>query len=296
MAPELLAALAATCFASGSVVIKLAGEISGMLAGFALSLAISLAVLLALSIYVVDDWAVSVESAMLFATAGIAGPAIGRTLSIRSVKESGSSVAVPAQSSASALWATAAGILVFQEAVDGEHWVALGMIIGGIWSTTRGGSANIERADTTIIGWRPFAVVALPVAAGVSFASADVLRKFALDGGGQPLVGAVIGTGVALGIWVVVLIVTPSRFSSPLSLRSGKWFCVNGLLTAVAQLCLLFALTRGDLSVIGPIMASQPVIVIVLAALLLREHERLRIGSVAGAIMVFLGSGYISLR
>jgi drug/metabolite transporter, DME family len=298
MPAEVLALGAALCFASGGIAVKFATQAGSMLVGYVASLATGVIGLGIVAAITVDSWAIPLGPALLFGLAGLAGPGAGRLLGMRAVRDAGASVALPVQSSANPLIASAAGVLLFGEIVGLGRVLALALIVGGILACARGGSANrvdgLDFARTRLPAVNRRLVLLLPLAAGGAYATADILRKFALAEHGDPILGAFVGMTAALLVWVTILSATPA-FRQPFRMnRSIAWFCLNGVLSATASTSLMFALRIGDLSVVAPILASQPVIVVVLGALVLRDLERLRLGTVLGALTVFTGVAWLA--
>ncbi len=297
MRAELFAVVAALCFASGSVVVKRATQAGDVLVGFLISLSVNALVVGLVAVLTVERWAVPVLPLVLFALAGLCGPGLARLLMMRSVRDAGASVAVPVQASSNPLISSAAGLLLFGESAGLGRLVALLLVVSGIWSCARGGSANVVAPDAPRA--RPArslgpVVLLLPLPAGAAYASADILRKAGLSRYDEPVLGALIGTVAALAVWVTVVVLRPSLRAPVRLSQSSGWFVLNGVLLGTAQLALLFALSTGDLSVVSPIVASQPVIVVVLGALVLRDVERVRWGSLVGAALVVLGVVWLS--
>lgn len=287
MAPEWLALLAATSYAGGSVAVKRATRHPGALPGFVLGL---FAATGGLAMLMTATWRMPWATVALFAGGGVVGAGIGSALAMRGVRDAGASVGVPLQSSANPVAATLAGVVVFGEHVGLVRAGALGLIIVGILLCLRGGSANMR----TALGqaWRhqpPWLLAAVPLAAGVAFAGGDTLRKLALVEGGDPFAGAAIAAAAAFLGWLPVLLHGHGRPGRTGRLAVGPgagWFVLGGLFTGTAQVLTLFALARGDISVVSPILAAQPIVVILLGAAFLRDVERLRPAVVLGALVV----------
>lgn len=292
MAAEVWALVAAFCFASGSVVVKRAAQTGDIMVGFLIGLTVNALLVALVALLTVDTWAVPMLPLALFALAGLAGPGLARLLMMRSVRDAGASVAVPIQASTNPLLSSAAGLVFFDEDAGRGRLAALALTVTGIWSCARGGSANratVEAQRARLAGMTPVALLVVPLTAGAAYAASDVLRKAGLNGYDEPVLGALVGTATALLTWSAFYLLRPGLRQPLLLTRSLGWFCLNGVLIGTAQLALLSALSSGDLSVVSPIVASQPVIVIVLSALVLRDLERLRWGSAAGAVLVVLG-------
>jgi DME family drug/metabolite transporter len=77
--------------------------------------------------------------------------------------------------------------------------------------------------------------------------------------------------------------------------RSAWWFSAGGVLAALAVLSQFHALDRGEVSVVSPIVAAQPVAVIVLSAVLLRELDPLTGRRILGALVAVAGTILVSL-
>ncbi len=296
MRAELLAVTAAFCFASGAIAVKLATRTGNVMPGFLIGLSVNALVVAIVAVAVVDTWAMPALPAALFALAGLSGPGLARLLMMRSVRDAGASVAVPLQASSNPLISSFAGLVVFHEAASGVRLAALGLTVAGIWSCVRAGSAN-RSSDGARDGHSGagILVLSLPLAAGAAYASSDILRKAGLTRFDEPILGALIGTVTALSVWIAAYVLRPTMRAPVVLGPSFAWFVLNGLLIGAAQVALLLALSVGDLSVVSPIVASQPVIVIVLSALVLRDIERLRWGSVVGAALVVVGVVWLTV-
>lgn len=299
MAPELLALCAAFSYAFGGIAIKFATQPGGILTGYVLSLATSMAVVVVAAWVLVDDWALPLAATALFAGAGVLGPGLGRLLSMRAVRDAGATVAVPVQSSINPLVASAAGIVLFGEAAEPARLAALALVVAGIWACARGGSANrVPGHGLDASGSLPVnrLVLAWPLAVGVVRATALAVQKSGLVLHDEPALGALVGLGVALGIWgTVVAARPPARQRARMDRGALGWFCATGLLSAVGMVFTLSALGAGDLVVVAPIISSQPVMVILLSALLLRDLERVRLGTALGALSTVGGIVYLSV-
>jgi uncharacterized membrane protein len=128
-----------------------------------------------------------------------------------------------------------------------------------------------------------------PFLAGAAFALADVLRKFALDAEGPALLGALLGITIAFVIWMTTALLRPTMRAELRYRPDLLWFAVHGVLGGIGLTTLMLALRRGDLSLVVPIFSSQPVLVILLSAVLLRRLEVLRRGTVIGAAVAAVG-------
>nr|MDT0662531.1 DMT family transporter [Micromonospora sp. DSM 115978] len=305
MPAELLALGAASMHAASQVVTKVATSRGGsVLPGFVISLGAGTILLGGLAVATVDTWRVTAPVATLFVLAGLVGAGLGRLLMMRAVRDAGASVASPVQSSTQPMMATVAAAVVLREQVSLGRVLALGLVVIGLWLAARGGSANrhdgaVPLGPSDPVGsgnrWVPtLRMLAWPVAAGTALAMADLLRKAGLDAHPDAVLGGFLGVVAAFGGWVVVLAVRARRHR-PWWPATHRWYALHGVMIGSATTLLLLALRSGDLSVVAPVAASQPIFVIGLSALLLRDVEALRPGTVFGAIAVFGGVAAMSV-
>jgi len=65
---------------------------------------------------------------------------------------------------------------------------------------------------------------------------------------------------------------------------------LSGVLAGTALLCLSTALRRGDVTLVSPVLASQPLMVFILSRLLLRDLERLQMATVLAGCSIVAGT------
>lgn len=232
---------------------------------------------------------VSIRVVGIFVAAGILGEGVGRTSFIAAVARLGPSTATPIQTATYPVFALLGGLLLFSEPVTLWRVVGAGSIAAGIWALVSGktilgapgGSARGNRR------WR-WAYL-LPVLGGLAFAVSDLVRKLGLAESPYPALGAVVGAVSMTLVWGLLVLTVP-RIRSEVTFAPGwKWFLPAGLLAGLGVLSVFNALDTGDVSVVGPIIMAQPLIVIMLSAVFLRDIERLTWRIAAGATLTVLG-------
>jgi uncharacterized membrane protein len=124
--------------------------------------------------------------------------------------------------------------------------------------------------------------------AGVAlFASRDNLLRW-LARRDAPV--APVSAAVTLGIGVVVTLVWLRRLPS---LRSLRAFAAGGAAFGLSYLCLFEAYYRGRVTVVSPLVATESLWGVLLAATLLRHTELVGRRLVAGALLVVAGGALI---
>ncbi len=124
---------------------------------------------------------------------------------------------------------------------------------------------------------------------GFFYGTWNVVAKYAVSGFGiPPLVFATIAFffGSIMFLPLVGRTLPKTVMSAP---RSAVFFILSGLGSGCAIIALAFALERGDVVVISPIVSVSPLITLVLAWVLLRQLERITLTLVMGALMVVGG-------
>ena len=128
-----------------------------------------------------------------------------------------------------------------------------------------------------------------PVVAGVGFGVSDIMRKFALDDTPNPSFGAAVGGLTVLLIWAIAIGSSPRLLVMAKPGPGAGWFVLAGVVIAFGLIAVFTALEAEDVSVVGPIISVQPIVVVGLSALFLRGHEVLSGRLVIGAVLTVAG-------
>jgi drug/metabolite transporter, DME family len=130
--------------------------------------------------------------------------------------------------------------------------------------------------------------VAFSLGAAVAYGASQVLTRQFVGGLASPLVGSFIAlTFGTLGFAVLSL-----RSLGPRGehfWRGAAYFAGAGVFSATGVLLLFVALSRGQVVVISPVVATNPLFTLVMASVLLRGVERITARVVIGAVLVVAG-------
>jgi drug/metabolite transporter (DMT)-like permease len=164
-----------------------------------------------------------------------------------------------------------------------------------ITSTT--GARPAEVGQITSSGRRGLLLgVAMAGAAAIAFGSGHAFRQVGIDALSDSLLGATIGSWVAL---IISLGLSGARhelggFVGVVgSFRPAVWLA--GAAGAVGQLCFFSALAVAPLSHVAVVAASETVITVMLAARVMRHAERVTARLILPAVLVFGGSAIIAV-
>ena len=284
----LFALSAACCFAALGITAKRGVRNNSFITALLVSLPVGAVVSL---IFVGFDMPedVSLRGVGIFVAAGIIGEGLGRASFILAVDRLGPSTATPIQTATYPVIALIGGVVLFSEVITGWRVAGAAAIVAGIWAITGSDrqSDSTHRAGGAVRRQRW--VYLIPVVGGLAFASSDVVRKIGLSETPSPPFGAFVGTVTVLLIWVVMVASVPRIRQIAKPGPGWQWFILTGVLAGLGVLSAFFALEVGDVSVVGPIIMAQPLIVVLLSAIFLRDLERLTWKIVTGAALTVLG-------
>jgi transporter family protein len=246
------------------------GSVAAVLVAFALALPVAI---------VAAAWPgpARVGAAWPFLLAGVLSPGIAQifvTLALRDAGASRTSIAF-----GSAPLVAVVGALLFL----GEPLRAP-LVVGALLIVTGGLALAVERDRPEHI--RPIGL--LYALTGVAlFASRDNLLRW-LARHDAPV--APVSAAVTLGIGVVVTLLWLRRLPSRRSLVA---FIPGGAAFGVSYLCLFEAYYRGRVTVVSPLVATESLWGVLIAATLLRHTELVGRRLVAGALLVVAGGAVI---
>ena len=121
-----------------------------------------------------------------------------------------------------------------------------------------------------------------------AYAASQVVTKSLIDGETPPQVGSVI-TLVTGTVFLFFFAAPTLRRDLKAPKKSLMWVSLAGLLASNGAFLSFFALHRAPVVVISPIVAISPLMTLVLAAIFLRQSERITRRTVFGSLIVVAG-------
>jgi drug/metabolite transporter (DMT)-like permease len=294
---ELWALFSAVCFAGSHVVSKRGLQDTSVTGASLIVLGVSWTVIAA-AVVVATPADLTVEAIAVFSALGLLVPAVSRWAVLKSVDVLGPSTAIPIQQGLRPLLSVTGAVLLLGEDVGAVRAFGVILIIAGGWQLSKR-PEGIPTAGGTRPAVRRFALrpgIAFPLIAAVAYAASDLLVRATLgDDLAEPASAAMISTGTGFVAWVaVVLAIPPIRVSVRFG-RAGWWLVASGGLIGLAILGVFHALSLGEVSLVTPINATQPLIVLLFSALFLRDLERIRPAMVLSATAIVVGAILVSL-
>jgi drug/metabolite transporter (DMT)-like permease len=255
---------------------------------------------------------VSTRAMVFFAVSGLFAPAISRAAALGGVRALGPSISVPIQQGLRPLIVVPAAVIVLNETFGWTRVLGLAAIVTGGWILSRdpagageppaealvsrergaGHPATVVDRRPSTRGFRPG--IAFPIAAAIGYATSDLLVKIGLGGGSDPVYAAPLSIGVGFLVWAIAHAFRPVRRRFRLG-RDVGWLVLAGAFMGLAILLLFRALARGDVSLVAPVIGTQPLFVMLLSAILLRHLEVRDRTTIFAASVVVVGTILVSL-
>ena len=242
------------------------------------SLLINIIFLWGVSILFVPLASLTSASILIFVVVGLFQPGLTRLLSYKGIDALGVAITDPIRAT-TPLFSAAMAIIFLGEKITLPIIVATLMIIAGIISLSwRTGSTKL--AGSAVFLWYPIAASAL---AGAT----QVVRKFGLAAVPHPFLAAAVTATSSFVISILTLwYVEKSQETWKMNRQCFWWFLAAGV---TISLGIYYALDLGKVSVVIPISSTGPFFSLILAAIFLRDVERVTPRIVTSAAMIVGG-------
>jgi len=149
-----------------------------------------------------------------------------------------------------------------------------------------GGSVLLARRSRHDVSWRRRDMV-FPALGALGFALRDNLSRWGLRDYGDALAAAAAATVTSLVVMWICAAFWRARLSVPRT--SVAFFAASGVCEGAAYLLMWRALAIGDVSVVSPLVNSHSIVAIALAAIFLRDLERVTWRIVVAAALIVTG-------
>jgi drug/metabolite transporter (DMT)-like permease len=241
---------------------------------------------LVLTLQIRDLIDASGEAWLLFAVIGILNFPAGRFFNYMAMGRLGVGRSTPLLASAP-LFAVMIAVAVTGEQLRLQTALGGALILGGLFVTLRSraqDAAQPELSDRK----RMIAGVAFAFGAAIAYGSSQVLTRHSVSDLAPPLVGSFIAL-----LWGTIgfglLSARSLRDRGSNFQRGAALFAGAGIFSAVGVMLMFQALSRGEVVVIAPVLATNPLFTLIMAALMLRGVERITATVVIGALLVVVG-------
>lgn len=226
----------------------------------------------------------SYSATMLFTVRGFLDPGLASLFIFTAFRKVGVSITVPIIA-ASPLVSTALSVLLLKEVLTLPIILGTILIIGGVaMLALRHPNSRINKKYIVIA-----AIGSVFVGLGA------VITKFALNISNAPFTGLAISLSSAILLQVLIITLLGKWSDVPRNLEKAKFFLIAGIFSSSGFLFSFLAISKGAVSVVFPIISTQPLFALFLSRILLKKHETITRYVVLGTAMVVSGASLLAL-
>ena len=124
--------------------------------------------------------------------------------------------------------------------------------------------------------------------AAIAYAASQVIAREGVSELEAPLLGTTIALLFATAGFVPLAIRSLSTPAADFR-RGALLFACAGIFSATGVASMFLAIERAEVVVVSPVSSTHPLFTLLLAAILLRDLERITLGIVVGGLLVFAG-------
>ncbi len=259
-------------------------------------------VVILISVLVDPPAEVTGKAVAVYSGLGLLVPALSRWSVLRSVDTLGPSIAIPIQQGLRPLLSVGGAVLLLGESLDLLRLVGVLAIVGGGWQLSRrprervGGNGDPAARDAAVGRWALRPGIVFAFVAAIAYAASDLLLRLTVGGDlAEPGFAAMVSTGAGLAAWLLIVGAVRSVRAGVRFGRRAGWLVLAGVLIGFAILAVYNAFRRGEVSVVTPINAMQPLLVLVLSSLFLRDLEQIRPVTVISGAAIVIGVILVSV-
>jgi uncharacterized membrane protein len=282
---EYFAMQASLCFATAHILNRRGLVTSNALTASVFSIALSAVVLWAMVPFFVPWSSFRTPAIWYFLVGGIFAPGLGRLMSLMGIERIGVGRSIPI-SNASPMLASVLAVLLMGETWTLQNFLGTSLVILGI--------IILSMRETTQTPWRKRDLI-FPAMASLSFAISTNLRKIGLLVDNVPLVAAAVTATTALIFSLALLKAWGGRRAFVLTRTSCGWFLAAGLTTTAAMVSVFFALSYGRVVIVDPLVNTNPMLILPLSFLFLKDLEAVTLRIVVGTICTVVGTVLVIL-
>lgn len=227
------------------------------------------------------------DATWYFIISGLIQPAIVRFLHYTGIVRLGASRAGPVRS-VTPLFAIALAFTFLGERPATEVYLGSFLSVVGVWLTSSRREGESE--------WKAIHL-AYPLGAAFLTAISQNFRKTGLLIMPNPYVATAVTITTSLVVFSLSLVATGQlRATFQGDRKCLPFYGAAAVVSATAQLLGYIALSEGDVSVVVPLINTNPLFIVLFSALFLRDLETINARVAAGAVLIVTGIALITYR
>jgi drug/metabolite transporter (DMT)-like permease len=284
-----LALFSAFSWGIATVLIRQKLKKSNIISATAVSTVISGLIIWPLALLFTNLETVSFEGVLFFALAGLIAPGITNLIYNKGMDVVGVSVSASIFATYP-MYSSIFAIILLSESVIFENFIGIILIIIGVLIIERGMSK--PKTPSKINGRKG---LIFPLLASLTMAFSFIPRKHGLNIYNAPLLAAAIGFLSSSLFYFILSKSSRSNLNSLFSRKDVKLFWKAGFFMSLGSITTLFALSSERVSLVTPIMQTEPLFVLFFAYLFLKELEQRSSKLLMGTITIIIGVILVSL-
>lgn len=273
----LWAVTAAAGLGAAMVTTRLGLRYTTPLAGAAIGVPSTTLMFWCLAPFLLDTGGFNLTAAGIFALVGLFFPAAVTLLTYTGNQRMGPTI-TSSVSCTTPMFALSGAILFLGEALTAGNVLGTAVIVLGMLVLTWSGGTRAR-------SW-PLWAISLPFAAAAIRALAQVLTKAGLTLWSNPYAAGLIGYTVSAA--VILVVARAGGAPKVTDRRAVPWFVATGFFNGSSLFLMYVALSKGQVSMVSPIVATYPLFTLALSMLILR-HDRVTPRLAAGAVLTVAG-------
>jgi drug/metabolite transporter, DME family len=286
MGAELFALLAAFGWAVEAILVRKGAQYASVALAALLSFAVTAIVLWTVIFSALPTSLLTSPAIVYFMLSGSIQPAFVRFLHYTGIVRLGASRAAPVRSIAPLFAIAIAFFFLAERPGLSVYWGAV-LCVGGIWllSYKRQGESEWKKID-----------LLFPLGAALLTAVSQNIRKMGLLILPNPFIAAAVTTTTSLVVFSLSLVLTRQIGTIKMDKKCLPTYGTAAAISTVAQVFTFMALSQGQVSVIVPLVNTNPLFIVALSALFLKDLEKVTAMVVAGALLIVGGVALITYR
>lgn len=231
--------------------------------GAAFSVPTSTILFWCLAPFSIDMAKADLGAAITFGCIGVFFPASVTLLNFESNRLLGANIS-GALSGLAPVFAVLLALSLLGEQLHAMQWLAIAAIVGGVMLMNRRRHQHLKASSL----W----MLILPLFAAAIRGGVQPVIKLGLQHWPNPIAAVVIGYTISSAVLILAALIRNRGWPHGFDRRGACWFAIVGICNGLAVLSTYAALGYGTVALVSPLIASYPLITVVLSHLFLKEE------------------------
>jgi drug/metabolite transporter (DMT)-like permease len=230
-----------------------------------------------------------IDDIVFFIIAGLLSHGIARLAYYKAIEEIGVSV-TSSIFATNPLYSSILAVLFLDEIFNPKNWIGIILILVGVLIIEGNLNKSMDSKHNKINKKGLF----FPLFATITFAGSVITMKHGLNIYNEPTLALALGYSASFILYLPLLIIS-RRVRALLSLgRDFRLFAKAGFFSVLAWILMFYALSYQKVTIVTPLIQTQPLFVLLFVYLYLKEIERISLKLVISTILIVLGIIFVS--